>query len=221
MGLNSLKSAILDLLYPPKCPVCKAGVQVHGQWCSACLTQVLAVREINLAAHRIYDLDTCMVLCDYVQGAKKVIQGIKFQGDLKYIACLHWLLDRYLPLQRFDGIECVLPVPLHRDRLQIRGYNQSEKIFREWMLEKRYSWIADALIRCRATEPLWDLPLLERRRNIKRAFQVVRPEVVNGKTVLLVDDIFTSGTTMNECAKVLKQAGAAIVRGLAIASSAN
>jgi predicted amidophosphoribosyltransferase len=80
--------------------------------------------------------------------------------------------------------------------------------------------MTEALARTRHTEPQWELNLTERRKNIKGAFAVTRPELVKGKYILLVDDIFTSGTTMDECAKVLKKAGAVTVKGLALASGA-
>lgn len=221
MALKVLWKAFLDFLYPPKCPVCRKSIAGHGEWCLPCLSKVLAVRAIHPAAHRLRYLDSCQVLCDYRGGAKKLIQAIKFHGDLKYLVHLHWLLHRYSNLEKLAQVDAVIPIPLHRDRLKERGYNQTEKIFQEWAAAKKLMWINDVLIRSRPTQPLWDLPVIERRRNIKDAFQIMRPQAVAGKVILLVDDIFTSGTTMNECAKALKRAGAISVHGLAIASGAD
>lgn len=219
--MGSFWKAVLDFLYPPKCPVCRECIASHGEWCLTCLSKVLAVRAIHPAAHRLHDLDSCQILCDYHSGAKKLIQAIKFHGNLNYIAHLNWLLHRYSNLEKIVQIDAVIPIPLHCDRLKERGYNQTEKIFQEWATANKLLWINDALIRSRPTKPLWNLPLLERRRNLKDAFQIKRPQAVDGKVILLVDDIFTSGTTMDECAKVLKSAGATSVHGLAIASGAD
>ena len=219
--MRSLWKAVLDFLYPPKCPICREPIASHGEWCLTCLSKVLAVRAIHPAAHRLYCLDSCQVLCDYHSGAKKLIQAIKFHGNLNYIPHLHWLLHRYSNLEKVIQIDAVIPIPLHHDRLKERGYNQTEKIFQEWATAKKLLWVNDALVRSRLTKPLWNLPLLERRRNLKDAFQIKRPQAVAGKVILLVDDIFTSGTTMDECAKVLKRAGATSVHGLAIASGAD
>lgn len=76
------------------------------------------------------------------------------------------------------------------------------------------------LIRTQKTMPQWELTLKQRKSNIKGAFTVTHLEQIQGKKILLVDDIFTTGTTMDECARVLKKAGAASVKGLVIASGA-
>ncbi|QJW47347.1 ComF family protein [bacterium BFN5] len=219
--MRSLWTAVLDFLYPPKCPVCREPIAKHGEWCLACLAKVLAVRAIHPAAHRLRHLDSCQILCDYHSGAKKLIQAIKFHGNLNYIPHLNWLLHRYSNLEKIVQIDVVIPIPLHCDRLKERGYNQTEKIFQEWAAAKKLLWVNDALTRSRPTAPLWNLPLQERRRTIKDSFQIMSPQTVAGKVILLVDDIFTSGTTMDECAKVLKRAGANSVHGLAIASGAD
>jgi len=78
----------------------------------------------------------------------------------------------------------------------------------------------EVLARIRATEPQWELTPGERRKNIKGAFGSTRPELIRDKNILLVDDIFTTGITLNECARVLKKAGARKVFGLALASGA-
>nr|WP_092074301.1 double zinc ribbon domain-containing protein [Dendrosporobacter quercicolus]NSL49205.1 ComF family protein [Dendrosporobacter quercicolus DSM 1736]SDM87607.1 comF family protein [Dendrosporobacter quercicolus] len=215
--LDWLWSTLLDCLYPPKCPVCRTGVARHGAWCSPCAGQVLAVREINVVQHRLRYLDSCLVLCEYRGAVKKILYDIKFNGSLKYARHLAWLLDCYADPVRLGRIDRVIPVPLHSNRRKERGYNQTEQIYRNWVRENGWNWSAAALSRSKSTAPLWGLPLQERRRAVKTAFQVSDDQAVSGAAVLLVDDIFTSGATMEECAKTLKQAGACCVRGLAIA----
>lgn len=210
-------NAVLDLLYPPKCPVCRAEVEQHGTWCRPCLHQVLAVRQVNVAARHLRCLDSCLVLCDYNGGMQKLIRALKFRGKTTFAVHIQWLLRSYVAIDRLGRIDRVIPVPLHDSRLAERGYNQTEKIFRNWVKENGWVWSEDILLRIKPTEPLWELPLAERRRNIRQAFAVIRPELITGESVLLVDDILTSGTTMEECARTLKQAGASRVNGLAVA----
>jgi predicted amidophosphoribosyltransferase len=93
-------------------------------------------------------------------------------------------------------------------------------IFRQWAKTRGWAWQEDVLTRLQPTMPQYELDLAARRRNIKGAFQVTRREIVQGKRILLVDDIVTTGATMQECAVVLKRAGAAAVYGLALASGA-
>lgn len=212
--------ALLDLVYPPKCPVCRKSVDRHGEWCTRCLADVLAVREINLLEHHLRYLDGCRAVCDYTAGVKRLIHAMKYRRASCHAVYLNWLLDKGQVASRFTSIDIAVPVPLHADRLAERGYNQTELIFRPWAERCRMIWLNHCLVRRRSTVPQWELTLTERRANIKGAFQATRPECIHGKHILIVDDIFTTGTTMDECAKVLKKAGAQSVYGLVLASGA-
>ncbi len=109
--------------------------------------------------------------------------------------------------------QVLVPVPLHSSRLRQRGFNQAELIARA-ALESSPAWatgirLSPAVLgRKRATDSQTGLTRHQRRENIRGAFAVARPEEVEGKEVLLVDDVFTTGTTVSECAKVLRRAGA-------------
>ena len=110
----------------------------------------------------------------------------------------------------------VVPVPLHRKRYNERGYNQTELIFRVWAKNNGIPWV-DLLSRTKGTAPQWQLLQQARRDNVRGVFYVGQPTVVQGAKVLLVDDIFTSGATLEECAKTLKRSGASVVRALTLA----
>ncbi len=213
-------TALLDIIYPPKCPVCRINVTVHGSWCPKCLAIVFVPREINLAGHHLKALDSCRVVCEYAGGVRRLIHDMKFREAGHYAAYLTWLVDRGVDPKAFSGIDLVIPVPLHARRLAERGYNQTERIFGKWAEQQGLNWADNVLVRVRPTMPQWELQLSARRKNIKGAFGIMRPEAIKGKNILLVDDIFTSGTTMEECARQLKQAGAVRVDGLALASGA-
>ena len=209
----------LNMLFPPKCPVCRCYVGQQGEWCMRCLEQVLSIRTINVRQHHLKYLDECQVLCQYRSGMKKIIQHIKFYQALKYVPHIHWLLNREGDLVSFKCIDIVSAVPLHESRLKSRGYNQIEKIFYPWIKEKGWLW-QNLLMRKKDTVPQYELSPKERQKNIKNAF-VMRPNYnIQDCTILLVDDIFTTGVTMDECAKVLKSAGAKKVIGLALATDA-
>ena len=107
----------------------------------------------------------------------------------------------------------VIPVPLHAAKLRQRGFNQSELIARAALKAPGLAGISLALhtsvlARARATVSQTGLTRHQRRENIRGAFRVLRPEEVAGRDVLLVDDVFTTGTTVSECARVLRKAGA-------------
>jgi ComF family protein len=118
-------------------------------------------------------------------------------------------------------IDVIMPVPLHRSRLRERGFNQAlllaSAVGRAHGIPLSY----DNLTRFRATRPQVELSGEERVQNVRGAFRLTRPADVEGKRVLLVDDVFTTGATMNECAAVLKRAGARSVVALTLARTAD
>ncbi|WAC74907.1 hypothetical protein OU995_09505 [Roseateles sp. SL47] len=109
----------------------------------------------------------------------------------------------------------MLPIPLSAARLKERGFNQSLEIARHLPGQRQYRLCAQTLIRLRHTLRQSDLPLAERRANLRQAFGVVRP--VQGLHVALVDDVMTSGATLFEAAATLQRAGAASVQAWVVA----
>jgi ComF family protein len=113
-----------------------------------------------------------------------------------------------------DAADLLVPVPLHPRRLKERGFNQAlllAKAFPDKPLAR------EVLIRVRHTMPQSGLNPKERRENVKRAFTAPRPEEIKGKSVLLIDDVYTTGATVRECARILRQAGALEVAVLTVA----
>jgi ComF family protein len=109
------------------------------------------------------------------------------------------------------GLPLVVPVPLHESKQRQRGFNQSELIARAMVksfTESPLSLDASVLRRHRVTESQTGLSRVQRRANMRGAFVVARPREIAGRDILLVDDVFTTGTTVSECARVLRRAGA-------------
>lgn len=217
--MTSYWTAFLDFIYPPKCPACKARVHEQGAWCQACLANILSPRQINVLAHGLRALDSCQVICEYQGALKRIIHDMKFRQQRKYTVHLSWLLQ-YVHLDESSHQPLVIPVPLHRERLRERGYNQAEAIFKRWAKEEKLLWQPELLERIRYTIPQWELNLRERRQNMRHAFVIPRPEKIKKQHIILVDDIVTTGITLEECAAALKKAGAVSVRAVVIASGA-
>jgi ComF family protein len=218
--MASWGQAILNILYPPRCPACRQEVGEHGGWCEACLREFLSVREINLAEHHLRYLDCCLTVCEYAAGVKRVIHALKFQKRQRYAIYLRWLLRYTAEREWILRCDAVVPVPLAARRLRERGYNQVERIFARWAKSRHAVWLPDALLRTRDTAPQWELNVTQRHSNIKGAFTCTRPERIKNRSILLVDDIITTGVTLNEAAKALKAAGADRVCGLTLAAGA-
>ncbi len=124
-----------------------------------------------------------------------------------------WMADAVAELR----VHVIMPVPLHRSRLHYRGFNQALLLARGVADRFSLPLCYDNLYRSRPTRPQVELSGMDRVRNVAGAFGLFRPLQVAGKSVLLVDDVFTTGATMNECARVLKEAGATEVKALTLA----
>jgi ComF family protein len=160
---------------------------------------------------------------------KKLIHQFKYQPYLKDLAkTLASILIEHFVLSGKNtneiwGNGVLIPVPLDKNKLKIRGYNQSEELAKELSAVLKIPVISDNLIKIKSTKPQMELSKKERERNLEGAFTVKPafgpkgyPELQRGK-VFLVDDVYTTGSTMEECARVLRDAGAKSVWGIAIA----
>jgi ComF family protein len=138
----------------------------------------------------------------YAFPADALIQALKFRGELS----LAPLLASVLSVQITSTVDLVIPVPLSRQRLKERGYNQAVEIARHL---GRGKLLVSACERSRETAPQLDLPFEERHRNVKGCF--IANQTFKDAVVAVVDDVMTTGATLEEMAKTLKRAGAARV----------
>jgi ComF family protein len=202
----------LPWIQPPWCPIC--GVPYlsvpkdrEDAWCGDCI-----------GGNHVFDAARSAV---FYEG--KVRQGIlqlKFGGKLSWVPALSELLFEAIARDAWnDQVDLITAVPLHRRRLRHRGFNQSSLLARALARRLPKPCRLDALERNRWTEPQTRLQRAARLENVKGAFTVKHPGEVEGRTVLLVDDVFTTGTTLNECARTLKKAGASAVIALTVARS--
>lgn len=117
----------------------------------------------------------------------------------------------------FPQPDILIPIPLAKKRQKERGFNQSEEIGKELSKFLKIPLVNNALIKVRETLPQVELSGKEREENIKGAFWCRDENMVKNKTIFLVDDVFTTGSTMEEAARVLKEAGAKKVWGITVA----
>jgi competence protein ComFC len=155
---------------------------------------------------------------------KTLIHQFKYQPYLKDLSkTLANILIEHLILSRknTDDIwenSVLIPVPLDKNKIRARGYNQSEELAKELGKVISVPVVLNVLIKIKPTKPQMELSKEKREKNLVDAFMVKNPSAIaQGKKIFLVDDVYTTGSTMNECAKVLRQAGAKQVWGIAIA----
>ncbi|MDP3731107.1 MAG: ComF family protein [bacterium] len=156
---------------------------------------------------------------------KKILWAFKYQFIKDLAKPLVRLLSVYLRHKKMDKFMetyrreiLVIPVPLHFRRLNWRSYNQSELLARELCSEFGLNMQSDTLLRLKHHKPQAELgDKQERIKNAKNIFYCRQPDKIKNKTIILVDDISTTGSTLDECAKILKQSGAEKVIGLVVA----
>ena len=182
-------NAELPRLAPPRCPRC-ALASPRSEVCGRCLAET---------PH----YDATVAALAYEFPADALVHSLKFRGELALAGFLAQLLSQRLGE---DQVDHVVPVPLSAERLRGRGYNQSVEIARHLRSGKLDLSLCE---RSRDTPAQMDLPYAERRRNVRGVFRCTR--AILGRTVAVVDDVMTTGATLDELASVLKAAGAARV----------
>ena len=227
----ALWNMFLQWLYPPHCLFCQDLLKIGREavLCSDC-HNVFSYNDGAVCQKCGCNLYVSQIYCDRCEKADfvfekgiaafsydKVRDGIahfKLKGwkrDAKPFAHMmgDYLLTCYPEMAQKSDL--IMPVPIHDKKQKKRGFNQSELLAVELAerIQKRCS--AKNLKRIRETIPQSSLSVKERKENIKNAFALENPHEIQQKTILLIDDIFTTGTTINECARVLYENGAKAV----------
>lgn len=234
----TLFRALLDVLFPPLCHLCRAPVPEAGplHLCATCfggaspvVTPLCPVCGVPHGTEGGIDhrCGACILApppFDAARGAflfagpvQELVHRFKYGHRVHLRRPLALLaIGELTPFVLEQAPEVIVPVPLHRSRLRQRGFNQAillgEVMARAWSLPL----LRDSLRRVRPTAPQVSLSADERRENVRGAFALASPAVVAGRRVLLVDDVFTTGSTLAECARVLKRGGAAAVAAVTV-----
>lgn len=117
------------------------------------------------------------------------------------------------------GVEAMVAVPLHPKKLKKRGFNQAKIIAKILAEQEGMEFIEEGLVKIKNTPPQTSLVARERERNVRGTFGIQKAERIIGKTILLVDDVYTTGSTIRECSRILKKTGAEEVRALTLAQA--
>jgi ComF family protein len=152
----------------------------------------------------------------YAPPVSTLLHRLKYRSDRTVLSTLTHLA-RPFDFSPFASCDLIVPVPLHRKRLQERGLNQSLLLAHGFFLQDAQAIHPGLLVRTRDTVPQTSLGSKERRKNLRSAFAVTRMADICGKSVCLVDDVFTTGATVIECAGTLMRAGAKEVKVLTMA----
>ena len=213
-----VKTTLIYLIYPPICPICQKIVDERHQICEDCAKNILSVEETKNFPSPISGV---IRITKYRGGSRPLLRKLKFDSNTTILDTLQKLLysvSNYDEVKNFLAkVNLATFVPLHESRLKRRGYNQTELIFKDWLISQNLP-AENLLIRTKATPHLYKYNPAERKEILKGAFSLAEGVEVAGKNILIVDDIFTTGATAAGCAEVLKTAGANKIFVMALAS---
>jgi ComF family protein len=231
--LGRIAAAALDLLLPPACILCSAQVDATGLLCAECFDKLSAIGgpccgccgvPFELAWHaaegglcqRCIDtpppFDRARAALNYDNGSRRLVLPFKHGDRIEFATVLARLMAQAGP-ELLREADILVPVPLHRRRLFVRRYNQSALLARALCRMTGRRVVVDALMRVRPTQNLDGKTAAERRDEVAGAFAVRpwRASVLQGRRILLIDDVMTSGATAEACGGELLAAGAAAV----------
>jgi ComF family protein len=226
--MRDLWERALDLVFPPRCVGCGArGVLL----CPACMAAIASIappacpscgrrttRPGICPVCRAYPnaLDGMVAATEFATPVRECIHALKYEGQRGYAAILAAMART--ALTRLPVADAIVPVPLSRERLRDRGFNQSLLIGRHLAgdsLPVMPGWLA----RTRDTPPQVGQDRAARHANVAGAFACPDPAAVRGQRVLLLDDVATTGATLDACARALRAAGVASVHALVVAKA--
>lgn len=227
-----MTSSLLDILFPKfclgcheegnyLCQDCASMIEIMEYlYCPGCLQKTISGIVCD-KCKKFLKLDGLYFASSYQDFlVKELISKFKYEPLIKELSRpLAFLIITHFSIigkPNFSDF-VMIPVPLEKARLKWRGFNQAEEIAKELAILFKIKLISNTLIKIKKTISQVDLSEEKRKENIKGVFLVKNKGEIFNKKVLLVDDVYTTGSTMNECARVLKEAGAERVWGITVA----
>jgi len=202
------KKLITDLIYPTRCPCCSKIISYKSDFCSECRSKITPYT----AEHEIKGCIAAYAVCVYNDNIKEAVfllkGGVAGNGPYAFASGLNEIIEK-------NGIKAdlICPIPMFSKDIKKRGYNQCSLISAELSALSGIKWSDNALIKIKSTDAQKNLSAAERKQNLFNAFYADKEKVKNRK-IILIDDICTTGATLEAAAKALNDSGAAEIYAL-------
>lgn len=200
------------------CLFCKENISGPYKYiCSSCM-ELIEMRNKEIESDSPY-INKIYYSCFYNRFIRDSIHSFKFEGKPYLYKAFGEILLLTIKEVQLDGkIDAIVFVPIHKRKEALRGYNQSELLATFVSDNLNIPLLKKHLLKTKWTKDQNKLDKIERRSNLTNSFKAINIQDLKNKEILLIDDIITTGNTMEECAKVLKEAGVKNIYGLALTS---
>ena len=220
--LKDLSRGVVNLFFPPMCPGCNQRInELQSGICPDCWEQMIPLSPLEIQAKQVPEhLEAVFPVFNFGPLIQNLIHALKYQGYKSLgIALGKSAGIQVRPMIPTDSDTALIPIPLHPIKLRERGYNQSDYIADGFARSLQLPVRKGILGRIKNTVTQTQLTAEERRQNMQDAFAVKKhADLTNVKNVILIDDVLTTGSTMNAAAEVLKKVGIQRIYGLTIAA---
>ena len=208
----------VGVLFPGDCPICGKHQTFYSlPICEKCKKSILSGKTLPaVSSSHLPEIWSCL---PYEGAIRECIKQFKYSGQKQIVGFFKELTQHFFDEKNISNknFDLVIPIPIHLIRRLSRGYNQSELIAKILSDLSSVPFSRSELIKTKNTKPQIKLSKKDRVKNLKGSFLVPCPHRVTGKSILLVDDVMTTGTTLETCAKELLKAGARKVYGFTLA----
>ena len=204
---NKIFNTIIDIMFPQVCSIC--GKLNKEGLCIKCrnILEKLAIFQItkeNLQERYFQEL---ISIFPYEGMVRQLLLAYKFhEKSYIYVCFVNFILKNEKIFEKLQSYDTIIPVPISKKRMKERGYNQSLLIAKNLSKELNISLQVNCLLKTRNIIEQSKLNKEQRKDNIQNVYELKNGEILNNKRILLIDDIYTTGSTVNECSKILQQA---------------
>lgn len=203
-----IQEKILNLIYPQTCGIC--GKLATNSLCKKCEIELKKLSDINIIKQgkEIENkyFNELMYIFKYEGQIRKLILDYKFnEKTYIYLTFVNFLLKSKKIFENIKKYDTIIPVPISKKRLKERGYNQCLLISREIAQKTNLELVNNCLIKTKNIIEQSKLNKEDRIQNIQGVYELKNQQLIENKKILLIDDIYTTGSTVNECSKILQQ----------------